>query len=630
MDVIFGEWLPRIGGQVGRLGLSPSAIEQRKLGLRFLQLYAQSYGNADQVFTNNNYPQCFTVMTLEHIENEHVVPYLEGAGKWLAFNKFWTQRNTWLQDKSKEDIFKVWIENIKDRFPSHPFVQLGDARTWFTDATARFRSEVKRERTLDPDLSEQRKSEPLYRDLGNDNELRRAKYRAEACIDRKSIHMNLIGSMTSDMNPSQLRECARKLSELNMAEAVDARAGEIMFPRWNEGTWDGYYRTIDMDWSVIKQNERQCMMVFCDLLLYSLCPFFGLGVYFLFGGLRRDGVSDAIRDFIYPYLHNKRRDGVSRRLTETIRDNIGMSDLEELAGKFGWNQTQLEAAKKKRRDRHTSRSFRKGITTELHVHPDLSTKEGMSRSGHTDTNKNHAVYIDSTPAMNAPGGLATAGYSNCHMRPSPYNLECLGDGAAESVQRLLENLFVNDVNELKPGGKLRRVLTTAAAALVASYNDLVVDTNDATKDNMIVHKIREAARLARIDDPEVDTIQNDPRRWLTVLTAWSRRVKSDFQASNPQTPSRDAPVEHQVSSLAETMKEVVTELKEARAELKSVQHQCVLQAQNSHLMVRQMEIQNNRIAAQDRSIEALQADKRKLERMLEAAQRQTPVRGGRM
>ena len=568
MEEIHREWLPHIAGAPGRLGLSDKAIGQRKLGLRWMQLYAQSHGNENQVYTNNNYPQCLTVLTLEHIENEHVVTFLETAGMWLASNKFWTLRKSWLANKSKEDIFKVWIENIKDRFPSHPLVQHGDGRNWFPGVKRRFMSEVERKRTLDPDLSEQRKSESLYRDLGDDNKLRRAKWRNERPVDRLSIHMNLIRGMTSGMNPHKAQESARKLSELNTGEAADIRAGEIIFPRWNEGTWDDYYRTIDMDWSVIKQNERQCMMVFCDLVLYSLCPFFGWGVYFLFGGLRREGVSDAIRDFIYPHLHNKRRDGVSRRLTETIRDNIDMSDLDELAVKFSWTQAHLDDAKKKRKDRYTSWSFRKGITTELHVHPDLSIKEGMNRSGHTDLNKNHAVYIDFTPAMNAPGGLAVAGYRNCHMRPSPYSIECLGDGAAESGHRLLEQLFVNDIKELKPGGKLRRVLTTSAAALVASYNDLVVDTNDATKDNLIVYKIREAARLARIDDPAVARIPNDPRRWLTVLTAWSRQIKSDFQASNVQTPSRV------------------------------------------------------------RAVEALQADKRRLERMLEAAQRQTPARRG--
>lgn len=435
---IHSQWLPHIGGSPGRLGLTDKTIEQRKLGLRWLQLYMESHGNENEAYTNNNYPQCLTVLTLEHIENEHVVTFLDSAGIWLASNKFWTQRNTWLADKSKIDIFKVWIENMKDRFPSHPLVQLGDGRSWFSDSKIRFKAHAERSRTLDPELSEQRKSEAIYRDLGDDHKLRRAKWRTEKPVDRRSIHMNLIRSMTTDMNPYQAQESARKLSELCTGESADIRAGEIIFPRWNEGTWDEYYRTIDMDWSVIKQNERQCMMVFCDLTLYCLCPFFGWGVFFLFGGLRREGVSEAIRDFIYPHLHNKRRDGVSRRITETIRDNIDMSDLEELANRFNWTRRQLEAAKKKRRDRYTSRSMRKAITTELHVHPDLSAKEGMNRSGHTDLNKNHAVYIESTPAMNAPGGLAVAGYQNCHMRPMPYNIECLGDGAAESALRLME------------------------------------------------------------------------------------------------------------------------------------------------------------------------------------------------
>ena len=40
------------------------------------------------------------------------------------------------------------------------------------------------------------------------------------------------------------------------------------------------------------------MLVFCDLNLYMVCPFFSFAVFFLFGGLRRDTVSDLKKPFI--------------------------------------------------------------------------------------------------------------------------------------------------------------------------------------------------------------------------------------------------------------------------------------------------------------------------------------------
>ena len=88
------------------------------------------------------------------------------------------------------------------------------------------------------------------------------------------------------------------------------------------------------------------------------------------------------------------------------------------------------------------------------------------------------------PAMNAPGGLAVADYKNCHMRPSPYTFECLGDGAGDSVLRLVEAMFENDVEELKPGGKGKLYSSLGQAVLKTTknkyYSTLARDSNFGT------------------------------------------------------------------------------------------------------------------------------------------------------
>jgi len=119
--------------------------------------------------------------------------------------------------------------------------------------------------------------------------------------------------------------------------------------------------------------------------------------------------------------------------------------------------------------------------TENRLHRDLSPDEEVARSGHTPggggppKNSNAEGYVASTPGMNAPGGLALAGYTNCHMQPVPFNFDCLGMEAYETVQRLVGALFVNDVPELKKGGKLHAVLNICAARLIGSLVDLVAD-----------------------------------------------------------------------------------------------------------------------------------------------------------
>ena len=230
--------------------------------------------------------------------------------------------------------------------------------------------------------------------------------------------------------------------------------------------------------------------------------------------------------------------------------------------------------------------------------------------------------------MNAAGGLAVTDYKNCHMRPSPYTFECLGDGAGDSVLRLVEAMFENDVEELKPGGKLRKVLMTAGAAIVASYNNLVSDTRDVQSDNLIVQQIRVAAHKAKIDDSNVQIIPNDPRRWLTVLRSWSDRIKTHFQSSNVQAPLPDAPVEKQLSSMIGIVKSLLTTVQEMKTDLKEVKQQCSLQTENGNLMLHQLELQSRKMEAQDKEIVALKSDKRRLEQMVYASQYQTPITSG--
>ena len=259
--------------------------------------------------------------------------------------------------------------------------------------------------------------------------------------------------------------------------------------RWNEGSYDHQFRAPDLDWAMFKQGENQCMLLFCDVSSYCLCPFFALAVYFLYGGLSRANVSDATKDFVFPHLHAMRRENVARRLTTSIRSHVDTGHMDD------------EAAKK-RKKAFTSRSTRKGVMTENRINRDLSTQEEYSRSGHamSDVHNSSAEgYVESTPALNAPAGCAYAGHKDCHVQPQPVSFDCLLH-VGPAVDRLVQHMFVNDVPELKKNGKLVMVLDTCAARLVGSYNKLVTDVG---RDNGILMKLQLAASKAAIDDPKV-------------------------------------------------------------------------------------------------------------------------------
>jgi len=248
----------------------------------------------------------------------------------------------------------------------------------------------------------------------------------------------------------------------------------------------------------------------------------------MYGGIRRDGISDALKTYVFPHLHNKRRDKVAAGLTSHIRAQIPLLD----------------------QPRFSSRSLRNAVMTENRMHPDLSMQEEYARSGHTHApgeNKNAEGYIQSTPALNAPGGMALAGYTNCHVRATAYSFVCLGeaDKVVGAVQRLIQELYKNDIPQLQLGRPLYNLIITSAARLVGSFNQLFLEQG---ADNDIVVKIMEAARRARIEDslPNNNDDTHASHAWLAVTKDWSRKITTAFNTANPLVPPEDAELKQQI------------------------------------------------------------------------------------
>ena len=155
----------------------------------------------------------------------------------------------------------------------------------------------------------------------------------------------------------------------------------------------------------------------------------------------------------------------------------------------------------------------------------LSTQEEYERSGHTshDMNRNAEGYIESTPVMNAPAGRALIGYPDPRIHCVPFSFEYLGASTIHmaATERLLDELFVNDVSKLrKPSGEyvsvdnLYLVLLTSGARLTGAYNDIVEDVKHPDKNDIIV-KVGEAEMAAKIDDPKAPQVDGSPC-WLVV------------------------------------------------------------------------------------------------------------------
>ena len=494
------------------LGVSSNTVANRQTGLAYINRYLREAAP----FGDDNI-ETFDQITDLHMEGDNLQRLVHGFYLWLANTAIRTNQQTWLSTDKKVQYQKYAKQVMKEKFPLHSLFS-AEYNEWHEDMVKKFKAQCDRSRQLDENIHEVRKSEPLYRDISDRDKCTavRAKFLGINVYDCSRVSINLL-KRVKDLNT------AAALAEFNLCRAASGRGGEHALLRWDEGTYDPFYRAPDFDWPIMKQLDRQCMFFFCDLSVYTLCPYFGLGVYFLYGGIRRDDADlGATKNFIFPHLHKSKRNNVAKRLTTQIR---GAIDDEN------------------RKKAYTSRSTRKGGMGDARMSCDLNLTEEYAHSGHhhASMNSNAEGYIESNPAINAPGAMAAAGYTNCHMRPWPYTFEILGIQCFDTVQRLVSEMFINDLPRLQVGGNLRPVIMMCAARLIGDYNNLIGDLGT---DHKVVKLIMAAARQANVDDVRV-TDMGQPR-YHVVLKDWSRQITEKFMKDNDQVSSDNPKVNEEL------------------------------------------------------------------------------------
>jgi hypothetical protein len=105
------------------------------------------------------------------MEGKHLKNFLENFGNWLARTLFLTKQKIHLGNKSIEEYFKMAKEVLKLKLSDHP--SFCDAPVWFADMNHRFDKECKCSSMQNPDVSEERKSQPLNCDLKTSSGLNR-------------------------------------------------------------------------------------------------------------------------------------------------------------------------------------------------------------------------------------------------------------------------------------------------------------------------------------------------------------------------------------------------------------------------------------------------------------------------
>jgi hypothetical protein len=141
----------------------------------WLNRYLMNGSDVPEFFTNTNYPSLLSSLTEEHVEGDNLCIFMEAAGIWLASNEFSTRQGSCLLSTCKKEFFKNWVAVLKIAFPRHPMLQ-GTTNEWFPDMLRRFMKHCSRSRQDNIAIAEDRKSEPLYRNVSLDKSAIRAKY----------------------------------------------------------------------------------------------------------------------------------------------------------------------------------------------------------------------------------------------------------------------------------------------------------------------------------------------------------------------------------------------------------------------------------------------------------------------
>jgi hypothetical protein len=104
------------------------------------------------------------------------------------------------------------------------------------------------------------------------------------------------------------------------------------------------------------------MLFFCHQDQYCSCPYFALGVFFLFGGLQGETTKKTAKDFVFSHLHSLLNDSIAAQITSNIRATIPNKECKKDV---------------------SSRSIRKGAMGENRVNQNLTIKQEYACSGHT-------------------------------------------------------------------------------------------------------------------------------------------------------------------------------------------------------------------------------------------------------
>jgi len=452
------------------------------------------------------------------VQGDHLKKLLLTTGKIFAraqVYKFNNPDNGTIVVSTKKQFFSKWKEALREKFPHHPD-WVNHEQVWWNLLSKDFEAEGIRYRQRDDDSTD-RANMPFYHDLKPDmifSSQRSALLRQENGKARDGTELCML-LMKSCRGMPQLQYGPLQQRKWYVDTALSVgRGSELMLCRHDEMYWDPILENVDGNWSEMKTLTQQsivCGPNKCEMPFktYYSDWFHASGSFFAVeGGLARgDDVHPHKIQYVYTQLQGLSNNTVAAKTSALLQNYV------------------LDCVK----DQTTSRSIRRGITTQLSLHPQMN-EFLLNAIGGWAEKSNSKTYKRITPKSLYPGMNALGFWDNIMTPKKAPRLECLGAHVQDQLEAFMEKLYVVDVELYKPGNRLRPMLRACTASLIMYHPDVLRDFG---RSNLIAEKVTDAAAEAEIADDQ----HTDPE---AVLKHWSQKIREDFCLRNPdQKPDHD-------------------------------------------------------------------------------------------
>jgi hypothetical protein len=379
----------------------------------------------------------------------------------------------------------------------------------------------------------------------------------------------LQGADLESINRSLIREAGRQAPEnffmravINITALGVGRGGEAKFLRYDNWLYDSYFESPDTIWSQLKTMMSAPLLWAPDRYCYLVDFYHSFAAYYLVeNGLYRDPtMNTTTQKYVFPLLHNVSNSYVTTKITKTLRAHCADQLKESTSAK----------------------SLRRGMNTFLAVHRQISPEEQRTR-GAWSSGVTSDKYTENTPSLTLPGALAFGDWPDIHEHVYPPRIECLQQypGELDSVQQLMNCMYIISVPQFLVGGSLRPFLHTCTAVAIMYHSAML---NDFGAGNSMVSAMIRASEAAGIaSSSPTGTSVND------VLVCWGKAIHKDFEARNKMVASAEDlskdQVIHQLSIQVQDLSQTVRRDQEERIVMRGTIAQLAEEARKSNALI---------------------------------------------